>query len=303
MTKIKLTHGHVHQLVQEMAEELTMSFTKTALDEGIKIYPIPRGGIPVAYALSRFMPNVRIVDLPELADAFVDDLIDSGATEERYCDEFPETVFTALLDKRDDITYRDSWVVFPWETADEEAGIEDNIRRIMQYIGEDPDREGLQETPARVAKAMSHWYSGYGKNPKDVMKVFKDGSEGCDEMVVVEDIPFFSNCEHHMAPFFGTATIAYIPNGKILGISKIPRLLDIFARRMQVQERLTNQVAEAMMEELSPLGVGVLINARHLCMESRGIEKSGTSTTTIALRGAFKEQASTRNEFMLIARK
>ena len=181
--------------------------------------------------------------------------------------------------------------------------VEDAIRTILFNIGDDPNREGLLETPKRVAKAMGHWYQGYMQAPFDVLKVFEDGAEGCDEMVVVENIPFFSHCEHHMAPFFGTATIAYIPNGKIIGLSKIPRLLQIFARRLQVQERLTNQVAEALMEHLEPLGCGVMVTARHLCMESRGVQLSGSSTTTTALRGVFKEQLSTRNEFMTIARK
>jgi GTP cyclohydrolase I len=197
---------------------------------------------------------------------------------------------------------KDHWIDFPWETEAEGTGIEDNIRRIMQFIGEDPDREGLRETPARVAKALKFWYSGYGVKPEDVLKTFEDGAEGYDEMVVVEDIPFYSHCEHHMAPFFGTATIAYIPDGKIVGLSKLAHLLDVFARRMQVQERLANDVANSLMEHLKPLGVGVYLNARHLCMESRGIEKAGTSTTTVAVRGVFKDQAHTKAEFLAIAR-
>lgn len=174
---------------------------------------------------------------------------------------------------------------------------------LLEFIGEDPQREGLLDTPARVIKAMKHWFKGYDQDPADVLKVFQDGAEGCDEMVVIEDIPFFSHCEHHMAPIFGTATIGYIPDGKIIGLSKIPRLLEIFARRMQVQERLTNQVAEALMKHLEPLGCGVMIRARHFCMESRGIEKIGSSTITTALRGVFKEQLATRNEFLAVARK
>lgn len=163
-------------------------------------------------------------------------------------------------------------------------------------------REGLQETPDRVAKAWEFWTSGYGVNPADVLKTFEDGAEGVDEMVLVKDIPFYSQCEHHMAPFFGTATIAYIPKGRVVGLSKLSRLLNVFARRLQVQERLTCQVADAMMEHLTPLGAAVVIKARHLCMESRGVCQQGHHTVTSALRGVFKEDATVRSEFLALAR-
>ncbi len=172
------------------------------------------------------------------------------------------------------------------------------VRTLMRYIGEDVEREGLLETPNRVIRAMKVWFSGYGKNPADIMKVFEDGAEGCDEMIVVKDIPFYSNCEHHMAPIFGTATIGYLPDERIVGLSKLSRVLDIFARRMQVQERLTTQVADALMKHLQPLGCGVIITARHLCMESRGIEKQGHATQTSALRGVFKTDPAARAEFL-----
>lgn len=159
-------------------------------------------------------------------------------------------------------------------------------------------REGLQETPSRVAKAWEFWTSGYGRDVADVLKTFEDGAEGVDEMVVVKDIPFYTHCEHHMAPFFGTATIGYIPNGKVVGLSKLSRVLDIFARRLQVQERLTCQVADALMEHLEPKGSAVVLKARHLCMESRGVCQQGHHTITSALRGAFKDEPDTRAEFL-----
>jgi GTP cyclohydrolase I len=134
------------------------------------------------------------------------------------------------------------------------------------------------------------------------MKTFEDGAEGADEMVVVKDIPFYTHCEHHMAPFFGTATIAYLPDKKIVGLSKLNRVLDAYARRLQVQERLTCQVADAIMNNLSPLGCGVVIKARHLCMESRGVCQQGHHTITSALRGLFKEESAVRSEFMALAR-
>ena len=148
-------------------------------------------------------------------------------------------------------------------------------------------RPGLTETPNRVLAAWTEWTSGYNQDPKAVLKVFEDGAEDCNEMVTMKGIPFYSQCEHHLASIFGDVTISYIPNGKILGLSKFVRLVDIFAKRLQVQERLTNQIANAMQEHLEPLGVGVSITARHLCMESRGIYARGTQTVTTALRGVI----------------
>lgn len=178
---------------------------------------------------------------------------------------------------------------------------EDLITELLHQIGEHP-REGLRETPKRVTKAYGHWFSGYGRDPKDVLKVFEDGAEGVDEMVIEVDIPFYTHCEHHMAPFFGLASVAYIPDGKVLGLSKMNRLVDLFARRLQVQERLTNQIADAMEELLQPKGVGVLLRARHLCVESRGVQHRGASTTTSALRGVMKTEPEARQEFLMLAK-
>lgn len=173
------------------------------------------------------------------------------------------------------------------------------IRGLLRAIeGEDAQREGLQETPMRVMKAWNHWFGGYAINPADLLKVFEDGAGDYDEMVLVRDIPIYSKCEHHIADIFGTACIAYIPNGKIVGLSKLSRLADCFARRLQVQERLTVQIADALVEHLQPRGVGVLIRARHMCMESRGICQQGHHTVTTALRGAMKDDPRTRSEFL-----
>lgn len=162
-------------------------------------------------------------------------------------------------------------------------------------------REGLQETPDRVAKAWAFWLSGYDRDPAEVLKVFEDGAEGYDEMVMVKDIPVYSKCEHHLADIFGTATIAYIPNGKVVGLSKLSRLTDIFARRLQVQERLTSQIANALHEHLEPKGCGVIIRARHMCMESRGLCQQGHHTITSALRGVIKADPVARAEFLKLA--
>jgi GTP cyclohydrolase I len=175
------------------------------------------------------------------------------------------------------------------------------IRGLLVELGENPDREGLIETPKRVMKAWTHWTNGYALEAKDVLKTFEDGAEGTDEMVIVRDIQLYSHCEHHMAPFFGKAHVAYIPNKRIVGLSKLARVVDIFAHRLQVQERLTNQVANAIQEVLEPIGVGVIIEATHFCMCSRGVNKQGSTTVTSALRGAIKEKPAARAEFMALA--
>lgn len=170
-------------------------------------------------------------------------------------------------------------------------------------IGENPKRGGLIDTPKRVIKAWDEWTSGYKINPLSVFKTFEDGAEDYDNMIVVKDLPFYSHCEHHLAPFFGTATIAYLPRRKkIIGLSKLGRLLEIFSRRLQVQERLTVQIANTLAKSpLKPKGVGVVVKARHLCMESRGYCKQGHVTITSALRGEFLKDPAVRAEFMSLA--
>lgn len=176
------------------------------------------------------------------------------------------------------------------------------ITVLLGHLDPQPDRQGLEETPDRVTKAWAFWTKGYKEDPAAILKVFEDGAEHCDEMVSVVNIPLYSHCEHHLAPIFGTATVAYIPNGRIVGLSKLSRLVDCFARRLQVQERLTNQIADALQEHLNPIGVGVLIKARHMCMESRGVCQQGHHTVTTALRGAIKTDQSSRAEFLALTR-
>lgn len=171
------------------------------------------------------------------------------------------------------------------------------VKQMLETIGEDPTREGLIDTPLRVEKAWKEWFSGYDQSPSEVLKTFKDGAEDVDELVMETDIPIYSHCEHHIAPIFGVAHIAYIPNGKIVGLSKLSRLVNIYARRLQVQERLTNQIAEALNENLKPEGVGVVLQCRHMCMESRGVQAQGIITTTSALRGSIKDEPEARSEF------
>ena len=173
-------------------------------------------------------------------------------------------------------------------------------RRELELLGEDPDREGLLKTPLRVANAMKFLTEGYTSSAEEVVGkgIFK---EEHDNMIMVRDIELYSLCEHHMLPFFGKAHVAYIPNGKIVGLSKIPRIVDVYARRLQVQERLTEQIAEGLCRVLNPSGVGVVIEAYHLCMMMRGVQKQNSKTITSALRGAFREDPKTRDEFLRLA--
>jgi GTP cyclohydrolase IA len=188
------------------------------------------------------------------------------------------------------------------EIAETDRGgeFEGLIRRELELIGEDPKREGLLETPHRVAKAMKFLTEGYNSSAEEVVGrgIFK---EEHDNMIMVRDIELYSLCEHHMLPFFGKAHVAYIPNGKVVGLSKIPRIVDVYARRLQVQERLTEQIAEGLCQVLNPSGVGVVIEAYHLCMMMRGVQKQNSKTITSALRGAFREDPKTRDEFLRLA--
>lgn len=178
----------------------------------------------------------------------------------------------------------------------------DDVANMIAGLGEDPTREGLKDTPERVRRAWQHdlaWGYNITENMVgDILKAFKDGGENYDEMICQRDIALYSNCEHHMLPFFGVAHIGYIPQGKIVGLSKLARVVDVYARRLQVQERLTHQIAQALQTHLKPYGVGVVVEARHLCMESRGVQKQGTVTQTSAMLGAFREVPSARAEFM-----
>ena len=291
--KIYLTHKHIEALTLQMIERIGESIFNPELN----VYAVPRGGVAVVYLMKQFM-KFNIVSHPDEADLFIDDIIDSGQTRKKYFDKYPIAQFAALITRETE----ESWYVFPWEVKEsgEEEGIEANVVRLLQYIGEDPERQGLLETPARVSKAWQHWTGGYALKAEDIFKVFEDGAKNYDEMVVVKNIPFYSHCEHHLAPFFGKVTIGYIPDGKIVGLSKLSRLVDMFARRLQVQERLTMQISDSIQEHLNPVGIGVKIDARHLCMESRGICQQGHSTVTTAFKGALLSKPEARAEFMAL---
>ena len=181
------------------------------------------------------------------------------------------------------------------------ASYEDLVREMIVRLGEDPTREGLSNTPERVRKAMQFLTKGYNEDPETVLKgaLF---TVNYDEMVIVKDIEMFSLCEHHMLPFFGKVHVAYIPNGRVIGLSKIPRLVELFSRRLQIQERLTTQIAETIQKVIEPQGVGVVIEARHLCMMMRGVEKQHSEAVTSSMLGSFRNEQETRHEFLSLIR-
>ncbi len=187
------------------------------------------------------------------------------------------------------------------ETTLASAGYSDLVREMLVRLGEDPEREGLLDTPGRVQRAMEFLTKGYNEDPEVMLKsaLF---TVDYDEMVIVKDIEMFSLCEHHMLPFFGKVHVAYIPNGKVIGLSKLPRLIEIFSRRLQVQERLTTQIAETIQRVVQPQGVGVVVEARHLCMMMRGVEKQHSSAVTSAMFGCFRNEEETRQEFLSLIR-
>jgi len=187
------------------------------------------------------------------------------------------------------------------ETDGADDEFRDIVRRQLELLGEDPDREGLKRTPQRVATALAWLTRGYEMDVEHVVNGAVFDADCATNMIMVRDIELYSLCEHHMLPFFGRAHIAYIPNGSIVGLSKLPRIVEVFARRLQVQERLTEQIASALHDVLKPLGVGVVIEAYHLCMMMRGVEKQNSKTVTSALRGTFRSDARTRDEFLRLA--
>lgn len=185
-------------------------------------------------------------------------------------------------------------------TPAEVAAAEAHVRGILSYVGEDPQREGLLETPARVVRAMSEHFSGYAQDPADYLAKTFEEVAGYDELVLVSDIELFSHCEHHMVPFVGKAHVAYVPDGRVVGLSKIARVVDVFAKRLQVQEKLTKQIGDAIQTHLKPQGVAVILQCQHFCMCYRGIKKPGSWTTTSKLHGLFLKDAASRMELLTL---
>lgn len=293
----------------EMMERCVHLVQRNGLNNQSRIWGVPRGGVPIAMTAAALCGG-RVVAAPHAATIIVDDILDSGATRDRIQGAYPNIPFDVAFTKERDKS--GAWIMFPWEhnaelTNDPELGgsftdqsATDHVVRLLQLIGENPKREGLVETPARVVKAWREWASGYHIDVPGLFKTFEDGVS--DGMVIVHNIPVVSKCEHHLADINGIAHVGYIPNGKIVGLSKLARVVDAFARRLQVQERLTSQIADAIAVHLSPLGVGVLIRASHACMHSRGVKVHGSVTTTSAMRGALLNNPETRAEFLGLCR-
>lgn len=277
MNKRFVTIEEIKERVQIFAKE------KGKDPKEIRAFGIPRGGCAVA---ALFDP----VDDPEFADIIVDDLVDSGSTRETWMNTHPTKEFFAPFDKTKEEEIQGKWLVFPWE--EKETPIEDHVRRVIQSFGEDLNREGLKETPKRYLK---FWREFLNPEPFNLTTF---SSESVDQMIVQTNIPFYSVCEHHLAPFYGVGHIAYIPKDRILGLSKLARVLDFYARSLQNQERITEQVAREIQEATQGLGVAVVIEAEHLCMTMRGIKKPGTKTRSSVLRGKFRTDEAARNEFL-----
>ncbi len=255
------------------------------------IYGVPRGGVTIGAIIARTL-GIPLLNQPSEGALVVDDLIDSGKTLLQYPNNDTAVLYRKPHSPKTTYSVQeiDGWIEFFYEDTQTDA--QNVIVRLLEHIGENPNREGLLDTPKRVLK----FYKEFLTPPEFNFTVF-DG-ESYDEMIVQQNIPFFSLCEHHMAPFFGHATVAYIPNEKIVGLSKLARTVEYYARRLQNQERITSQVANRLQEELHPKGVAVMLSARHFCMEMRGVRTHDVSTVTTRLIGAFKEDDKARAEFM-----
>lgn len=268
-----------------------------------QVYGIPSGGAPVALIVSQAL-GIPICNEPGDPDRgpvtlVVDDLVDTGNTIRPYLDHPHDACFRKPWTPQDLAPHAietDEWLVFPWEHS---GAPEDAVTRILQYIGVDPTSEGLRDTPKRVTKAFREMTTGYQDDPEKILSTVFE--EKYDQMVVLSDIEFVSLCEHHLLPFRGTATVGYIPDGKVVGLSKLARLVDCYARRLQVQERMTEQIAQALIDHLNPVGVGVYVTAHHSCMGNRGVRKHEGRMSTQALYGAMMNDGNARAEFMRLA--
>lgn len=274
------------------------------------VHGIPRGGLTPAALVARFL-DLPLVGTPAPGVLVVDDLVDSGATAYRYLEAHPGIHFDALYRKAhapaayapDALTLpAGTWATFPWEHTPDTDGTApptEAVVRLLQWIGEDPTRPGLVDTPARVTRAWAEMTAGYTEDPAAILSTtFPDT---CDEMVLVHGIDFVSLCEHHVLPFTGTCSIGYLPGDRVVGLSKLPRLVNAYAHRLQVQERLTSQVAQAIMDHLHARGCGVLVTAHHSCMSCRGVRQANARMTTSALLGTFRDETPVRDEFLALA--
>ena len=277
MELINIGWSEVEQRAQKIAEEIDLLTSSCP----VQLYGIPRGGVFAALAVMAYVKGGAVlVEKPGDDCVFIDDVLDTRRTRNEYSG----LPFFALVDKFDEDNHlQGKWISFPWERMTHDEGPVENVRRLIEYIGEDPEREGLKETPERVIRSYEKLFGGYKEKPGDVIKVFEDDT--CDEIVLIRDVEFYSTCEHHMLPFFGKAHIAYIPKGRVIGVSKLVRILEVYARRLQIQERLCQQVTEVIDNMIQPSGAACVLEAQHFCMTARGVEKQGSIMVTASLTG------------------
>lgn len=294
---LNLTWNDIH----EAARKLEARARAAATGDYSGVYGIPQGGAPVAVMLAGMM-SLPILDVPDANCLIVDDLVDSGSTLRRYntC-QHRDALYRkphSPVDLAPDAITVDDWIGFPWERDNGEPT--DAVVRLLQHIGEDVNREGLLDTPKRYVKALQEMTSGYQLDVPSILSTTFD--EASDQMVVLKDIEFASLCEHHLAPFRGTATIGYIPRDRVVGLSKLARLVDAYSRRLQVQERMTQQIADALWEHLNPEGVGVVVTAHHSCMGNRGVRKHQGMMSTSVMLGAMRDSDAARQEFLHLSK-
>lgn len=253
-----------------------------------KFYGIPRGGQIVAGLTG------TAVDKIEECDIIIDDIKDSGETQKRWKEKYNKPVIV-LYEK----TNEDGWIEFPWEVNDATKDLTDIVIRMIESLGEDIRRDGLHGTPERVVRSWGELFSGYYKDPKEYLRTFESGTY--DQMIILKDCELYSTCEHHLLPFYGKIHIGYIPNQKVIGISKLARIAECFSRRLQIQERIGEQITTFIMNELNAKGAMCVIEARHLCMMARGVEKQNSIMVTSSVKGDFWK-AEARNELLSMIR-
>ena len=292
----QVTWGEVRAEVDRIAATMTRR----------DVYGVPRGGcVPAAMIAERW--GTAVLDAPKRGCLIVDDLADTGRTLRRLLDQHPGCEVAALFQKphtpaligHQPWTEREGWLAFPWEAN--ETGPEDAVVRLLEWVGENPERDGLLDTPRRVAKALREMTEGYGADVPGILGVqFEQDDLPYSGIVALREVPFHSMCEHHLLPFSGTASVAYIPgpSGKIVGLSKLARLVDAYARRLQVQERLTVQIVDALERHLEPLGAACIIRAHHSCMSLRGVGKDTGGMVTSEMRGVFFDDPRARAEIV-----
>ena len=253
------------------------------------VFPIIRGGVYPAIELSKIM-DVPVVWEPDERSLVVDDICDSGATAKVFLEKGFDVATLFHKGRCDAPTYyaakTQKWIVFPWESPKD---IEGSVRRQIEYIGENPNRSGIEETPKRVVKSWTELYAGYSEDPRKILSKRFEVERKNSEIspVILRDIEFYSTCEHHLLPFYGSVTVGYLPGNEVVGISKLARLVDCFSRRLQIQERMCEQIADAIQDELNPKGVYVKARAKHLCMVARGIQKQNAEMESVAVRGDY----------------